>query len=81
MYVLHTIFLVALSRNIFHRTIILNHVVHEDERPHEEIVELLQRSLSLDETQSPIPVHRNHHAADGDESGFLVGSSDSSVEG
>lgn len=60
---------------------ISDYLLHEDERPHEEIVELLQRSLSLDETQSPIPVRRNHHATDGDESGFLVGSSDSSVEG
>lgn len=55
--------------------------VHEDERPSEDIAELLQRSLSLDETPpsaNRVPIHHN---AESDENTLFVGSSDSSVEG
>lgn len=56
--------------------------MHEDDRTSEDIVELLQRSLSVDETQSPPAANRNtNNTADGEENSFLVGSSDSSVEG
>lgn len=54
--------------------------MHEDERPSEDIAELLQRSLSLDETPTAANRVPNSHA-DGDENSMLVGSSDSSVEG
>lgn len=55
--------------------------MHDDEKPNEDIAELLQRSLSLDDSSSTggqrVPTTGN----DGDENTLLVGSSDSSVEG
>jgi hypothetical protein len=63
---------------------ISDYLLHEEERPAEDIAELLQKSLTLDDPplrpnnrpNNPINIEREN-----DESCMLVGSSDSSVEG
>ena len=52
--------------------------VHEDERPNEEIAELLQNSFNLDESPRDRPQTVDK---DTDDSAALASSSDSSVEG
>ncbi len=52
--------------------------VHEDERPNEEIAELLQKSFNLDESPRDRPTAVDK---DTDDSAALASSSDSSVEG
>lgn len=55
--------------------------MHDDEKPNEEIAELLQRSLSLDDPTSAVGQRVPTASNDGEENTLLVGSSDSSVEG